>query len=63
MDNKQLALIYKGLSHILANQEKIMRKLNIGDPYINEDTNELAVQFGKLSEAYFRQYQHQHQHK
>lgn len=60
MDNKQLALIYKGLSHILANQEQIMRKLKIGEPYINNDTNELAVQFGKLSETYFRQYQYQH---
>lgn len=60
MDNKQLALIYKGLSHILYNQWLIMQRLNIGEPYINNDTNELAVQFGKLSETYFRQYQHQH---
>lgn len=60
MDARQLALIYKGISHILGNQEQIMKKLDIGHPYIQEDTNTLAVDFGKLSEHYFKQYKQQH---
>jgi len=60
MDARQLALIYKGISHILGNQEQIMKKLDIGYPYIQEDTNTLAVDFGKLSEYYFKQYKQQH---
>jgi hypothetical protein len=47
MTNKQFGLICKGISHILANQEWIMRKLDQEDKhfYLTEDTNELSVKF------------------
>lgn len=56
MTNKQFGLICKGISHILANQEWIMRKLDQEDKhfYLTEDTNELSVKFGELAEAYFK---------
>lgn len=55
MTNKQFGLICKGISHILGNQEVIMRMLDQEDKYfyLIEDTNELSVKFGELSEAYF----------
>lgn len=56
MTNKQFGLICKGISHILANQELIMRKLDLEDEYIYliEDVNELSVKFGELAEAYYK---------
>lgn len=56
MTNKQFGLICKGISHILANQEWIMRKLDPEDKhfYLTEDTNELSVKFGELAEAYYK---------
>lgn len=56
MTNKQFGLICKGISHILANQEWIMRKLDTKNEhfYLTEDTNELSVKFGKLAESYFK---------
>lgn len=54
LTNTELSLIFKGMSHILGNQEQIMRKLNVGEPYIVNDTNELSVQFGKLAKAYYK---------
>lgn len=56
MTNKQFGLICKGISHILANQEWIMRKLYQEDKhfYLTEDTNELSVKFGELAEAYYK---------
>lgn len=53
MNNKDLGLIYKGLSHILFNQRQIMEYLNIGNFYAQQDADELAVLFGKLSKAYY----------
>ena len=46
-----LALIFKGLSHILYNQRKIMEHLNIENFYATDDTDELSVQFGKLAKT------------
>ena len=56
MTNKQFGLICKGISHILGNQEWIMRKLDPEDKhfYLTEDTNELSVKFGELAEAYYK---------
>jgi hypothetical protein len=56
MSDLELSLIFKGMSHILGNQEQIMKKFNIGEPYIVNDTNELAVQFGKLAKAYYKKH-------
>lgn len=53
MGDKEIALIFKGMSHILANQEAIMRQLGEENFYKVEDTNKLSVQFGKLAKAYF----------
>ena len=49
MTDLELSLIFKGMSHILANQERILRKLGEeenGNFYNLEDTNTLAVKFG-----------------
>ena len=56
MTNKQFGLICKAFSHILGNQEMIMRKLNMTNDYfyLTEDTNELSVKFGELAEAYYK---------
>lgn len=56
MTNKQFGLICKGISHILANQEWIMCKLDPKDEhfYLTENANELSVKFGKLAESYFK---------
>ena len=56
MTNKQFGLICKGISHILANQEWIMRKLDPEDKhfYLTEDANELSVKFVELAEAYYK---------
>ena len=56
MTNKQFGLICKGISHIFANQEWIMRKLDPEDKhfYLTEDTNELSVKFGELAKAYYK---------
>ena len=56
MTDLELSLIFKGMSHILGNQEQIMKKFNIGEPYIVNDTNELAVKFGELAKAYYRKH-------
>jgi hypothetical protein len=56
MSDLELSLIFKGLSHILGNQEYIMKQMNIGDPYIVEDTNALAVKYGKLAKKYYKQH-------
>ena len=57
LNNKEIGLIFKGISHILANQEKIMRHFNDED-YQIKDTNELSVLYGKLSEQYYREEKH-----
>ena len=54
MTNTELSLIFKGMSHILANQEHIMRKIGEENFYLVEDTNELAVKFGELAKAYYK---------
>lgn len=53
MDNKELAMIYKALSHILYNQRKIMEHINLEDFYTTQDTDELAILFGKLAKKYY----------
>lgn len=53
MDNKDLAMIYKALAHILYNQRRIMEHMNIDNFYATQDTDELAVSFGKLTKAYY----------
>lgn len=57
MTNKQFGLICKGISHILANQEWIMRKLDPEDKhfYLTEDTNELSVKLENLQKHIIRQ--------
>lgn len=49
MTNKQFVLICKGISHILGNQEWIMRKLDPEDKhfYLTEDTNEFLENLQK----------------
>ena len=56
MTNKQFGLICTGISHILANQEWIIRKLDTEDKYfyLTENTNELSVKCGELAEAYYK---------
>lgn len=51
-NNKILALIFKGISHILFNQKQIMEHLKIENSYAVRDTEELSVLFSELSEAY-----------
>ena len=53
MDNKDLAMIYKALAHILFNQRRIMEHMNIDNFYATQDTDELAVLFGQLAEKYY----------
>lgn len=54
MNDKELALIFKGLSHILDNQAEIMKHLGIENFYKINDSNDLSVQYGKLAECYFK---------
>ena len=58
MTDLELSLIFKGMSHILANQEIILRKLGEedGNFYNLEDTNTLAVDFGKLAKSYYKKH-------
>ena len=58
MDDLELSLIFKGLSHILANQEIILRKLGEedGNFYNLEDTNTLSVKFGQLAQKYYKKH-------
>lgn len=59
MTDLEMSLIFKGMSHILANQEIILRKLGEeenGNFYNLEDTNTLAVDFGKLAKAYYKKH-------
>lgn len=53
-NNKIIGLIFKGFSHILASQEKIMRHYGEENNYLLNDTNELSVQYGELAQEYFR---------
>lgn len=53
MNNKDLALIYKALSHILFNQRQIMEHLDIKNFYATQDTDELSVKLANLSKAYY----------
>lgn len=57
MTNKQFGLICKGISHILANQEWIMRKLDPEDKhfYITEDTNDYLLNLENLQKRIIRQ--------
>ena len=55
MTTQDLALIYKGLAHILSNQVKIMQRVGVDNFYAIEDTSELAVLFGELSEACYKE--------
>ena len=57
MNKGDLALIFKGLSHVLYNQRKIMEHLNIENFYAANDTDELAVQFGKLAQACWEEWE------
>ena len=54
MNNLEIALMFKGLSHILANQEIILKQLGEenGNFYNLEDTNTLSVKFGQLAKKY-----------
>lgn len=54
MNNRNIGLIFKGFSHILANQEKIMRHYVEENFFLLEDTNELSVKYGELAQEYFR---------
>lgn len=53
MTDQELGLIFKAFSHILGNQEVIMRRNCPESFYLIEDTNELSVLFGKLGEKYY----------
>jgi len=52
MNSMDFALVFKGLSHILYNQKIIIEHLDVNNIYAINDTDELAVQFGKLAKAY-----------
>lgn len=54
MTNTEKSLVFKALSHILANQEHIMKKLGEENFYLIEDTNTLAVDFGKMAKKYYK---------
>lgn len=54
MNNRTIGLIFKGFSHILANQEKIMRHYGEENFFLLEDTNELSVKYGELAQEYFK---------
>jgi hypothetical protein len=57
MNDLELSLIFKGMSHILANQERILKRLGEeenGNFYNLEDTNELSVKFGQLAKTYYK---------
>ena len=54
LNNKEMGLIFKGISHILANQEKIMKHFDNED-YQIKDTNELSVLYGELSKKYYQE--------
>lgn len=58
MNDLEISLLFKGLSHILANQEIILRRLGEenGNFYNLEDTNTLAVKFGELSKKYYKRH-------
>ena len=53
LENKVIGLVFKAISHILANQEKIMRHYGEDNEYLLEDTNELSVRYGELAQEYF----------
>lgn len=56
MKNKELSLIFKGLSMILYNQKKIMDNLGINkNIYAGKETKELSEQFMELSAEYSEQ--------
>jgi hypothetical protein len=56
MNDLEISLLFKGMSHILANQEMILRRLGEenGNFYNLEDTNTLAVKFGELAKKYYK---------
>lgn len=58
MNDLEISLLFKGMSHILANQEIILRRLGEenGNFYNLEDTNTLAVKFGELAKKYYKRY-------
>ena len=51
-ENKEKALIFKALCHILYNQEQLMRHYGEENFYLVEDTNTLSIEFSKLAESY-----------
>lgn len=53
MDNKELAMIYKGLSHILYNQKFIMEHISLENFCAVQNTEDLATSFGQLAKMYY----------
>ena len=58
MNDLEISVLFKGMSHILANQEIILRRLGEenGNFYNLEDTNTLAVKFGELAKKYYKRH-------
>ena len=58
MNDLEISLLFNGMSHILANQEIILRRLGEenGNFYNLEDTNTLAVKFGELAKKYYKRH-------
>jgi hypothetical protein len=59
MNDLEISLMFKGMSHILANQERILRRLGEeenGNFYNLEDTNTLSVKFGQLAQKYYKKH-------
>lgn len=54
MRNDEIALIYKAISYLLDNQARILRDLDRHNTYAIDSTNELAVEYGKLAEQYWK---------
>lgn len=54
-NNKEFGLIFKVISHLLHNQELLMRSVCKDYIYAINDTNELSVLSGKLSKAYYKE--------
>ena len=51
--DKELGIVFKAMSHLLHNQELLMREVCKDKIYTINDTNELSVLLSNLSEAYY----------
>lgn len=55
MTNKELAIIFKGMAHILYNQAIIMEEKENKSNYAIDDTKELSTQLSNLAKKYYNE--------